>query len=141
MAWLAAAPKPDPRSRRAKEASQDEPVSRLEAMKARGIIPEMPPNPMPHLINWLVEMGLTEPAGMGIGPVGWQTIDAWCRRTFIALAPWEARLIRHLSVSYVAENRRAEVEGCPAPWRASVTQREKELEIEGLRALIQGSSR
>lgn len=136
MAWLAATPKPDPRSRRGKVAEPETPISRLDRMQRLGIDPPMPPNPAPHIIARLIEIGLTEAAGMGIVPIGWQTIDAWCRRTGSDLDPWEARMLRRLSVEYVAENRRAESENCPPPWRAEVTQREIEVEHAQLEALL-----
>lgn len=136
MAWLAATPKPDPRTRRGKQPEAVALISRLDAMKRDGIVPTMPPNPAPHIVDRLVEMGITETAGMGIGPISWQSIDAWCNRTGIDLPSWEAKLIRQLSVEYVAENRRAESENCPPPWRAEVTQREIEVEIAQLGALL-----
>lgn len=96
----------------------------------------MPPNPAPWILGWLIEIGLTEPAGMGVAPLGWATIDAWCNRTGIDLSPWEARLIRQLSTDYVVMSRTAESETCSPPWRAEVTQREIETEHERLRLLL-----
>jgi len=107
-------------------------------MKANGIRnPMMPPNPLPHVIEHLVDIGLSEAAGMGIGPVSWLTIDAWRRLNGVELPPWEARLIRRLSIEYVAEQRRAESENCPPPWRWEVTEGEKKAEASGL-AMIFG---
>lgn len=105
-------------------------------MKRDKIVPQMPPNPAPHIIQRLLEIGLAEAAGMGTGPVSWQAIDAWANRTGIILSPWEARLIRSLSVAYVAEGRVAESETCPPPWRAEVSEREKEVELARLRAVL-----
>ena len=95
----------------------------------------MPPNLAPHIIDRLIEIGLTEPAGMGVGPVSWREIDAWCNRT-IDLPPWEARLLRSLSVAYVAEGRRAESENCPPPWRWEPSEREREAEMARLRMVL-----
>ncbi|WP_093011186.1 phage tail assembly chaperone [Sphingobium sp. YR768] len=136
MAWLNATPKPPPGSKRAAAKDQPPPVSRIDQMKRNKIVPQMPPNPAPHIITRLVEIGLTEAAGMGAGPISWQSIDAWCNRTAIDLSPWEARLLRSLSVSYVAEGRKAESENCPAPWRHEVTDREKEVEVQRLQMLL-----
>lgn len=108
----------------------------MEKLKRDKIVPQMPPNPVPHIIARLLEIGLTEAAGMGAGPVSWQAIDAWCNRTGVDLLPWEAKLIRSLSVAYVAEGRNAESENCPPPWRASVTDREREVELARLRAVL-----
>lgn len=96
----------------------------------------MPPNPAPHIIDWLMEIGLTEAAGMGSAPLSWQEIDAWCNRTGIDLATWEARLIRRLSADYLAECRKAEDRNCPPPWRWPVTAREREVEMERLEAVL-----
>lgn len=135
MAWLNATPKPDEGTKRAKS-GQGAQISRIDRMKRDGIQAQMPPNPAPHLISRLVEIGLTEAAGMGAAPLSWREIDAWCNRTSVDLSPWEARLIRQLSVEYLAESRRAESENCPPPWRAEVSEREKEIELERLRMVL-----
>ena len=96
----------------------------------------MPPNPVPSIVNHLLEIGPSEAAGMGIGPVSWQTIDVWQRITGVTLTPWQARLIRQLSQEYVAELRRAESETCPPPWRGKVTQREREVEQATLKQIL-----
>ena len=135
MAWLHATPKPDPRSKRAK--IDDAPkVSRVDRMKKDGVSPQMPPNPAPHISDRLVEIGLVEANGMGASPLSWREIDAWCARTGVELLPWEARLIRRLSVVYVAEGRRAESENAAPPWRAEVTPREWQLEEARLRMVL-----
>ncbi len=96
----------------------------------------MPPNPAPHITGWLIEMGLTQAAGMGAGPISSSELAAWQDNTGVRLAPWEARLIRELSRLYLAEGRLAESENCPPPWRAPVTQRELDIEEAQLRALL-----
>lgn len=137
MAWLNATPKPDERTKRAKILADDVPkLSRLEAMTKSGITPVMPPNPLPHILDYLIEMGLTEAAGMGEGRLSWREIDAWCCRTSIDLQPWEARLIRTLSVEYIAEGRKAENEHCPPPWRAPVTEAEIRAEQSALEMVL-----
>jgi hypothetical protein len=126
MAWLNATPKPDPRTKRAKTDDQPPPVSRIERMRKDGTTAKLPPNPLPHIISRLVEIGLTEANGMGASPLSWREINEWQHATGVDLPAWEARLIRHLSVAYIAESRRAESENCPPPWRAEVTDRERE---------------
>ena len=133
MAWLNATPKPDAGTKRAKAEGNAPKLSRMDQMKRDKIVPQMPPNPAPHIIDRLVEIGLTEAAGMGAAPLSWQSILAWQDAVSVALPPWEARLIRKLSVEYLAESRRAESENCPAPWRGEVTQREVETEVDRLR--------
>ena len=71
-----------------------------------------------------------------LAPISWLTIDAWQRVTGVHLAPWEARLIRTLSIEYLAEHRRAESENCPAPWRAEVTQQERNAEQARLEMVL-----
>ncbi len=138
MAWLNAVPRPPEGASRARSNVSAPTLSRAAQMKANGVKnPLMPPNPLPHIIDRLLEIGLSEAAGMGIGPVSWLTIDAWCRRTGVDLLPWETRLLRRLSIEYVAEQRRAESENCPPPWRWEVTEAEKKAEVSGL-ALIFG---
>lgn len=105
-------------------------------MKKDKIVPVMPPNPAPHITDRLIEIGLSEAAGMGTVPLSWREIDAWSNCTRVILQPWEARLIRKLSSAYLAENRKAEKESCPPPWRTIVTQREKDVEEAQLIALL-----
>lgn len=136
MAWLNAAPKPPEGSRRAEMKSLPPPVSRAETLKRDKIIPQMPPNPAPHIIERLVEMGLTEAVGMGSAPLSWVTLAAWQSVTGTSIAPWEARLIRKLSSEYLAQSRLSEVETCPPPWKAEITEREKQVEIERLRMVL-----
>ena len=138
MAWLQATPKPDPNSRRGKLAEQSTAprMSRIARMKRDKIVPPMPPNPAPHIIDRLIEIGLTEPAGMSAAPLSWREINAWCDRTAVDLPPWEGRLIRHLSAAYLAESHVADDENCPPPWKAPVTAREIEIEDAKLRAVL-----
>lgn len=136
MAWLHAKPKPDPRTKRAQLGSDAATLSRFDQYKKTGATPPMPPNPMPHIVAWLIEIGLTEAAGMGTAALSWREISAWCERTGVDLPPWEGRLIRSLSVAYVAESHRAELETCPPPWRAPVTQREIDTETARLEQLL-----
>lgn len=137
MAWLNAAPKPPEGSKRAQDRSAPPSPTRLEAMRADKIVPPMPPNPAPHIIERLLAMGLTEPAGMGSGPLTWNTIAQWQALTGISLQPWEATLIRKLSVEYLAESRRAEAETCPPPWRSDVvTEQQKQVELKRLQMVL-----
>lgn len=135
MAWLNATPKPPEGSKRAK-AGQGPTISRLEQLKKSKLPVPLPPNPAPHIVDWLVEIGLTEAAGMGAAPISWQAIHAWQVMTGAHIAPWEARLLRRLSVDYLAESRRAESENCPPPWRAPVSPQERDLEVRRLQMVL-----
>lgn len=137
MAWLNAIPKPDARTKRAKQADQAAAqVSRLDMLKRQKVVPPMPPNPMPQMIDRLVEIGLSEAAGMGAAPISWQSIIAWQQAAGVRLTPWEARLLRKLSIEYLAEAKRAESENCPPPWRAEVTDRERQTEVKNLSLVL-----
>lgn len=134
LAWLNATPRPDPRTRRGQRDDVSERPSRLDALGGAKANPPMPPNSVPVITERLTEIGLTEAAGMGVGPISWAAIAGWQAATGVDLAPWEARLIRRLSVEYLAENRRAESETCPPPWRAPVTERDIAAEQAALEA-------
>ncbi|OWK32299.1 hypothetical protein [Sphingomonas mucosissima] len=138
MAWLNAVPKPDVRSRRGKAAEIEPPrLSRLEDMRKRKIQLMMPPVQAPELIARLIEIGLTEGGGMAPAPLSWSTIAGWSQVTKIPLQPWEARLMRRLSVEYVAEGRRAENENCPPPWRSTqISEAERVAELDDLQKLL-----
>ncbi|WP_267386539.1 hypothetical protein [Sphingomonas sp. GC_Shp_3] len=135
MAWLNAVPKPPDGSKRAQRGEADK-ISRGDRLKKDGLPRPMPPNPLSVVIERLVEIGLFEVAGMGAAPLSWATLEAWQRVSSVELSPWECRLIRHLSVEYLAEGRRAEAETCPPPWRAEVTQRERDIAEARLRLVL-----
>jgi hypothetical protein len=111
-------------------------LTRFDQQKKDGITPQMPPNPMPHVIDRLTEIGLTGSDGMSAKPLPWSEIYAWQQNTHVRLSAWEAKLIRSLSAAYVAESRRAEDETCPPPWRGEVTQAEIAAEIAILDAIL-----
>lgn len=136
MAWLHAKPKPDPRSRRAKVDATLPRLSRLDILTKQGAVPQLPPNPLPHVLSRLIDIGMTEPGGMGPVPLSSREVEAWQHNTGVELSPWEARLLRTLSREYVAQLAKAEEPDCPAPWRAEVTQSEIEAERAGLRAVL-----
>lgn len=131
MAWLAATPKPPKGAKRTPQKH-----SRLEALKIEGVLPPMPPNPLPQLLTWLVEMGISEAAGMGAVPLSWREINAWCARTGVDLTPWQGRTIRQLSAEYLAESRRAESDTCPPPWRAPISRHQVETEVSRLQMVL-----
>ncbi len=105
-------------------------------MRADKIEPSMPPNPAPHILDRLIEIGLTEAGGMAAVPISWLSINEWQRAMHIRLPPWEAALMRKLSVEYLAEGRRAESRNCPAPWRTEMSAREQEVDLEKLRMVL-----
>lgn len=136
MAWLNATPKPDERSKAARPEYERPQISRIEQLKKDKVPILMPPNPAPVITDRLIEIGMTEAAGMGSAPLSWLTIDAWQRVTGVTLPAWEARLLRQLSVEYLTESRKAESQNCPSPWRAQVTQRERDVEQARLEMVL-----
>ena len=81
--------------------------------------PEMPSaEGADYLLGYLWEVGPTMVAGMGAGPVTHQELRAWQANSGIQLQPWEARILRRLSIDYLAEMSRADQADCPAPWQA-----------------------
>lgn len=131
MAWLNAAPKPDKPIKGAPP-----PVSRRDELKADGVTPAMPPNPAPHIIARLIELGITESNGMGPTVLSWREMAGWQRLTGVVLDAWEARLLRQLSTAYIAESRKAESDTCPPPWRREVTQAERDADERRLRLVL-----
>jgi hypothetical protein len=136
MAWLHAVPKPPEGSRRAKHGDQAARISRLDSLKKDKVPPPLPPNPVPHIMERLIEIGLTEATGTGSAPLSWRELSAWQANTGVTLAAWEARLLRKLSVAYLSESRRAEDENCPPPWRAEVTEQEVVAAEKALRLVL-----
>lgn len=112
MAWLHTAPI----STEKRSLDSAEPISRLAKMEKDGIIPMFPPNSAPHLVNYLMEIGPVEAAGMDGAPIGWATMRHWQHQMAIELQPWEARLIRRLSAEYLTQSIKARKPDCPAPW-------------------------
>lgn len=105
-------------------------------MKRDGITPPLPPNSAPHFIAWFIELGMIQAGGMAPMPLTWTEIDAWTRQTGIRLQPWEARLMKALSLAYLRELALAESENRPPPWQWPITQREIEIENARLDAVL-----
>lgn len=91
---------------------------------------------MPHFLAWFIEIGMCELGGMAARPLSWSEINEWQRASGIDLAPWEAVLMRSLSVAYVGELSLAESMNRPAPWSTELTARERDLEAARLDAVL-----
>jgi len=63
-----------------------------------------------------MEIGLTESTGMGESPVSWSAIHYWQQNTGVRLSAFEAKLIRELSVAYLAQKNKSDSENSPPPW-------------------------
>lgn len=85
-------------------------------MKTDKVPIELPANPLPHLIDWLMEIGPLGTGGMGPVPVSWAEIEVWQRVSAIELRPWEARTIRRLSREFLDQMTKSKEPSCPAPY-------------------------
>lgn len=136
LAWLNATPRPPAGSPRAKTFDLATAPSRIEQLRKDRIVPQMPPLPLPHVIERWTEIGMTSSNGMSATPLSWAEIAAWQANTCVRLSPWEARLIRALSQAYIAQSHISEDETCPPPWRGDVTEAEKQIEVDILDAVL-----
>lgn len=97
------------------------PVSRRDAFKKRGVDIQMPTIEWgAYILAYLFEVGPTMPSGMGSGPLTFSEIEAWQRTVGIFLLPFEAQLLRRLSVEYFGESHAATKFDCPAPYGVSL---------------------
>lgn len=114
-AWLGAVPEAAPGAR-----ADAVKLSRRERIERDGGEIEMPPfDEGEYLIAYLYELGPTVAAGMGAGPVTFAEMAAWQAARGFELEPWEARLLRRLSVDYLAESHQATRRDCPPPYMDS----------------------
>lgn len=130
LAWLGAVPRdtsadqpPDHqvlRGKQPKPAPKPKPKSRQEQMEADGVLIELPPNPAPFIIERLMEVGPAMGGGMERAPITFTEIENWQASIRSRLMPWESRILRRLSVAFVAESHRAEEPECPPPWTDEV---------------------
>lgn len=96
-------------------------LSRRERIERDGGAIEMPPlDEGEYLIGYLYELGPTMAAGMGAGPVTFAEMAAWQAARGFELEPWEARLLRRLSVDHLAESHCATQRDCQPPWGGSI---------------------
>lgn len=84
--------------------------------KAEGLAIELPENPAPYLVDWLMEIGPMASGGMGHAPLGWTAIKDWQELVGVELNPWEARTIRLLSRDFVDQMNKSREATCPAPF-------------------------
>lgn len=111
IAWLNTAPDPPKNAK-----GQGKPPVRIKRMKADGIPVELPDNPSPYLVDWLMEIGPLSTGGMGPACLSWTDIRDWERLTGNQLDPWEARTLRRLSRDFVDQMNKAKEANCPAPY-------------------------
>ena len=91
----------------------------MQRMAVDDLTPDMPPIRTPWIIDHLMDLGPSEAGAMGPVPISWASIDHWQHCSGIDLQPWTTRLLRRLSVDFVAEMVRAREPDCPPPWTAT----------------------
>lgn len=80
-------------------------------------MPDMPPvDGAEYILGYLWEIGPTMAGGMGPAPLSHGEIRSWMQNVGIELEAWESRLLRRLSVEYIAESQAATDPKRPAPW-------------------------
>ena len=74
-AWLGSAPKPRT-GKTPKPDPESEPLTRLQRMAIDDLTPDFPPIRTPWVIDWLMEVGPTDPGAMGAVPTAtWPVSD------------------------------------------------------------------
>ena len=130
-------PKPPERRKGRKQPEDEGPrLSRLQQLREDGIDPDLPPLRAAHIVDWLMQIGPVEAAGMGQAPISWQSIQGWQQLTGIPLEPGQAKLLRRLSTDYLVENRAAEDPDRPPPWTAKPTEDRRNAVSRKLRSIF-----
>lgn len=118
VAWLNTAPTPG----KATPTSAPR-KTRMQKLQADGTSPAMPPLWRgEHLLDYLWDVGPVMGSGMGAAALTYGELHAWQANTGIALQPWEAQLLRHLSREYAAEAAQATAPDRAAPWTDAPTE-------------------
>lgn len=131
LAWLRTPPKSDKPT-----AGGAKPRTRWDAIKATGAEPQLPDNPVPQIVERLMEIGPVEVAGMDRAPISFASIAGYASSMGVIIPPWQARLLRRLSAEYLAQSRDAEGRHCPAPWVRPLTQEERDADEAMVRLVL-----
>lgn len=89
-------------------------IETLSESSPHRVMPE--PGPYSYLIGLLKKIGPSLNVGNGPFALNWQEIEAWERRSGIALSNWEAETIRSLSGLYASCVTTYSGENIPAPY-------------------------
>lgn len=110
-------------------------------MERDGIEPERPPLSVPELmtiVDWFMLLGPTEAAGMGAGPISWQSLRAWRKEMALPINPWVARTIRQMSEDFLSMLEKARSIDCPPPWISETTPHDRDVVAKRVRSLRDG---
>jgi hypothetical protein len=69
-----------------------------------------------HIVGYLFDVGPALSTSMGQAPLSFTELSEWQRCTGFELQPWEARILRQLSLEYLNELQLAKKLTCPSPW-------------------------
>lgn len=115
LAWLHAVPEQP--TRKVSDKRREARKSRWEQMQKDGIAADLPDaGAAEYLIGYLFEVGPAMQGGMASAVVTYEEMRAWMRTAGVELSPWEARTLRRLSNTYVAESHLATAPSCPPPF-------------------------
>ena len=88
----------------------------MERFQAEGTPVFLPEVSLPHIIDYLLEVGPTMPSGLGPAPLTHVELRAWQADMAIELSPFEAQTLRRLSRVWITHAQRSEAADCPAPY-------------------------
>lgn len=54
-----------------------------------------------YLLGWFFELSSGRQSGMGLSPIAWGEIKAWCELTRNSPEPWEIGVIKQLDMLYL----------------------------------------
>lgn len=69
-----------------------------------------------YLIAYWQDIGLAQSGGFGSAPLSCLEVEAWQRCTGICLEPWEFKILRDMSRSYLSQLQEGEKPECPPPY-------------------------
>lgn len=93
-------------------------MTRLQTLRAQDTQPDLPTvgHDGAYLVGYLFDAGPLVSTGQGSAALSWRDLAAWQSNTGIELQPWEARIVRALSMGYFNSSIAANHPDCPAPY-------------------------
>ena len=95
----------------------DERVTRAQKIEQKGGTPLFPElDEVAYLVAYWQDLGIVGNGAMGMVPLPYSEIKAWCNGKAISLDPWEFSLIIDMSREYITEYYAAEEPDRPPPY-------------------------
>lgn len=82
--------------------------------------------------------GLVGSGGMGMQPISWQELDAFCSRSVTGLNGWEAKQVMRMSRAYCSMHKKAEKPNCLPPYvsdEQSQLEKAREIVVQRMKAM------